>query len=49
MKKTFQVERDLSVDAKSTRVFTLTLQEAYAKCKGFFLTKRRLAERTSAN
>lgn len=40
MKKTFQVERDLSVDAKSTRVFTLTLQEAYAKCKGFFLTKK---------
>ncbi len=39
MKKTYQVERKLSVAAGKTKVFTLTLQEAYAKCVGFFLTK----------
>ncbi len=39
MKKTYQVERNLTVDAGKTKVFSLTLQEAYAKCNGFFLTK----------
>lgn len=38
MKKTFQVERGLTVGGNTTKVFTFTLQEAYAKCAGFFLT-----------
>lgn len=37
MKKTYQVQRDLTVVGNATKVFTITLQEAYSKCNGFLL------------
>lgn len=37
MKKTYQMERNLSVPANSTKIFNFQLKETYAKCTGVFL------------
>ncbi len=38
MKKTFQIERKLSIPARTSKIFNFQLKESYAKCTGFFLT-----------
>lgn len=38
MKKTYQIQRGLSVKAGESKTFNFQLKENYAKCTGFFLT-----------
>lgn len=49
MKKTYQVQRDLTVNGNSTKVFTITLQEAYAKCNGFLFVPQTAGESKLSN
>ena len=38
MKKTYQIERDIRIDAGKTAIINTQLKENYARCTGFFLT-----------
>ena len=38
MKKSYQIQRELTVAANSTATFNFQLKENYARCTGFFLS-----------